>query len=1051
MKSLITWWVNNKIAGNILMISIIIIGFFTYFNTGKEPFPNAVLPIVNVSVSWPGASPQEIEEQILLRLEKNYIGINNLNNIYSTAYEGFGQIKLDAKEGTSSNEFLDDVKLRTDSVSNLPPTAYNPKVSSIQTSNTALIIVLYGDSTQKELQKKARDIHDNINQLPGNAIAKLSSQRIEEISIEVSEKTLKQYKLTFDQITHAIQNSSLNISSGKILSAAGTIKINTRKRAITTKDFNQIIIKQTYDGRTLRLKDIANVKDGYKESNFLSEYNGKKAVFVDVELYASPKNDILKTTKNIKKYLTQIKHSSPHIKMEIVYDGSEFFNSQMKILSSSAIYGFFLVLIVLILFLHPTVAIWACAGIVTAFSGAFIFLPITHVSLNMLSFFAFILVLGIIVDDALIVGESIYQHFEKGEREKTAAINGTIIVAKPVIFAVITTIMIFLPWMMVKGVSQFTRGISIVVTLALTFSLIESFLILPGHLSHLKEKKHTGIIGWLIKYQKKISNLLILFAYKIYRPAISQCIKFRYITFSAFISLLMISIAIVISGTLPFNFMPEIQGNNLSVQIKFPENTDNREILNARKKIIAAKEQVNKKYSEIKPSLIENLSLTIDRTNIYARLFLINVKKRDNLPISKIADQFKKYLGEIPLADDINVNFVITGNYHNRFSIRLFSKDTEMLEQAKKTLKEKLRSYNTTYAVRDSNETNSKELRLSLKPGATSTGLSIADITRQVREAYYGTIVQRIARNDQDVEVRLRYPQTERSTLDSLQNFRVKTKNGKEIPLFSLIDYTYENSIRSIKRQNFSRTIRVTTDIIGDDKPLLIQDLQSGFLKEIKVKYPGVNYEIGGGYKERKEFMKEMLMLTGAVLLLMYALLAIAFKSYFQPLLIMSAIVFAITGAIYGLLILKTPLALFSFFGIAAAAGVIINDNLILIDFTNKLREQGVGAFQSLVDAGIARFRPILLTSLTTVAGILPLILEQSIQAQFLKPMVISLGSAILFAFFLTLFLVPSLYAIGIDVVRLYRWALTGKPQPKLGANYNPDISLIKKRIEKTI
>ena len=1050
MKRLIKWWVQNKIAGNILMASILVTGFMTYFYIGKQSFPSATFPAITVSVAWPGASPQEVEEQIVLRLENAYLGLNGVRELSSTAYEGFAQIWIIANNNISKNRFLNDVKLRTDSVSNLPQSSYPPRISLSEDVDSAFNMVLYGPASQKDIQKAARNIRDDINKLPGDALATITRFRSEEISIEIPEHILKEYHLTFDQIAHAIQRNSLNLSSGDIYARSGKLKINTRERAESKEAFENIIIKQTPDGRILRVKDIANIKDGYTEKNFLYEYNGQKAVSIDV-LFGKQKNDILKMAKSIKKYVQENQNTYPGVTVKITRDKSKFYKSYMNMLGSSAINGLLLVCIILILFLHPIIAFWVSVGIATAFCGAFIFLPFMNVSLNTLSFFAFILVIGIIVDDALIVGENVFQHFERGESGEHAAINGTAMVAKPVLFAVITTIMMFLPWMMNNTVSQYTRSVSIVVILALSFSLIESFFILPGHLSHLRKKKYAGIIGKISALQQKIAHSLVIFSYKIYRPCICFCIRFRYITFAVFSALLLLSISLVLSGKIPFQFTPNIESNLLRVKIRFSDNTDNRIILDVRKRINQAKKQIEEKYNDIKPSVIEHSTLQIFGNTIYASLLFLPPKERNNIPMFKIADQFKTHLGEIPLAQDVDINFVFTGDRNQRLSIQLSSKDIHILEQAKEELKQHLRTYTTTYSVRDNHETSNKDLRFTLKPGATALGLTLSDISNQVRKAYYGIIVQRIARNGQDVEVKLRYPKSERSNLESLNNFRIRTQNGREIPLFSVVDYHYEQNMPSINRQDRKRTIRVITDIIGKNKNPLIDELEQGFLTELTHKYPSLTYEVGERRREIKKFASEMYTLSGIILLLMYILLAVAFKSYFQPLLIMSAIVFAFAGAIYGLFFLGLPIAIFSLFGIAAAAGVIINDNLILIDFANRLREQGIGAFQSLVDAGIARFRPILLTSLTTCVGILPLILERSAQAQFLKPMVVSLGAGILFAFFLTLFLVPSLYAIGVDIVRLYRWALTGKKQEILGTHYDPDISHIQARIKKAI
>ncbi len=1049
MKSIIAWWVRNTVAANLLMISILVGGVVAYFKMEREAFPAIALSGAEVSVSWPGASPEDVEQQLVIRFEEALTGIDGVKKMTSGASEGSGSVTLEANPGVDMTRFMEEVKTRVDSVNNLPPSSYRPTVQRLVGRPWYMGVAVYGDISPRDMKRIAKSIREDIARLPGGELALLDGVLNEEVSIELSEEAMRRYKLSFSEVAEAITSVSLNRSAGTVRTPSSQVQLRARNLADTARDFEDIVIRQTADGNVLHLRDIARVTDGVEDVDQKFLYEGQPVALIGIR--TTDKMDIVKTSKAIKKYIKTAENQYPGVSLALWWDQSKIFNDRMQMISSNALLGLVLVLIVLMLFLRPVVAFWVSVGIATAFAGALIFLPTLGVSLNMVSLFAFLIVIGIVVDDAIVVGENIHNHVEHGDESEKAAILGTQLVAKPVIFAVITTMIAFAPWMLLSGESvQITRQISWVVICALSFSLIESLFILPAHLNHLKPQTYDGFLGPFLRFQNRIAQALVQFAKKIYRPFVVLAIRARYTTVALFIGVFILAFALVKAGWLPFRFMPEVEDEQIQVTISMPDGTPYARTLAVHDHLNRAYDELREHYKQQGQNVFESFATSVNgqRERIRAWLGLLPPEKRGNLSTRSIADAFRKTLGDIPDAREVEFTSTLSGEGARRLSIALYSKNPENLTQAVEYLKKKLRTYSALYAVRDSNQNAKKELRFTLKPGAESLGITLSDVIKQVRYAFYGYEVQRLPRGGEDVRVMLRYPKENRQSLDSLRNLRIRTGDGREIPLYAVADVKFTPGMHYIDRRERQRSVRVRADVIGDARNEIMQELNETFFPEMKRRFPDVTRSLLGDAQAQQDFLKEVVMLMFIMLGAMYILLAVAFKSYFQPVLIMSAIPFAFAGAVFGLLITGQPMALFSFFGIGAAAGVVVNDNLVLLDFVARLRKNGVGAFQALVDAGVARFRPILLTSLTTFIGVMPMMAERSTQAQFLKPMVVSLAFAVLFAFFLTLFFVPALYAIGVDVARLYRWAWTGKKPEFPGAHYDDSLEHMEQDIE---
>lgn len=1037
---IIGWWARNSVAANLLMIVAVLGGVMGYFSLNREVFPTAAFNGATVSVAWPGASPQEIEEQIVVRIEEALADMDGIETITSTAREGAGFVNIEGKRNVDIGEFIDNVKLEVDSVNNLPQSAFRPIVNQWRNQDQVVGFAVHGEIDRRDLQQIAREIRDEVAQLPDVSIVNMWARRNEEVSIEISEDSLQRYGLTFDEIARAVRASSLNASAGSVRTDLGDFALTSRQLANSAAEFENIVVRQTAQGGILRIADIANVTDGFDDFNLEATYNGEPMVLVVVE--TAENLDVVNTSAAVHDYIERKASELPDgVHLSLWWDNSEMYTARMETISKSALIGGILVLIVLFLFLRPAVAFWVTIGIFIAFGGAFLLLPMLGVTLNMLSLFAFLLVIGIVVDDAIVVGENIHDRVERGERGVTASIVGTQMVAKPVIFAVITTIMMFSPWMLLSGPEvQFTRQISLVVIAALAFSLIESLLILPAHLSHLKPQSNTGRFGPLIAAQRGIAHSLVFFARNIYRPTLKAALRNRYATLTGFFMIFLISIALMATNRVGSVFMPQIENETVQVNIQLAEGTPWNRTERVRQQLDQAQDEALAHYHEVYPGeidMIESRSTLATDGRIRAWITIADPEDRPGgLPTSEVAQTIRDFLGPIPDAQEIRFDSTINDG-GNSMSFALSHQDLGVLRAAADDLKTQLRSYDTLYDVVDSLETSTEEIQFTLRPDARALGLTLQDVTRQARQAFYGEEIQRLPRDGQDVRVMLRLDTDARRSLDTLRDIRIRTGDGREVPLAVVAEADFAPGLNRINRRNGMRTVTVQAELSDPTaRGEVTRSLEQNFFPGFESRFPGVSRDEIGQAEGEREFMQEVLGLLILALGSMYLLLAVAFRSYFQPIAIMIAIPFALTGAIFGHLLFDMPIALFSYFGVGAAAGVVINDNLVLMDFVNRLRANGVGAFQALVDAGVQRFRPILLTSVTTFLGIFPMMAETSTQAQFLKPMVVALGFAVVFALFLTLIMVPAMYAVGVDIARFLRTLWTGQKQPPLGEHY---------------
>ena len=1038
MNGLIEWWARNSVAANLLMVGIFVAGIIGFGSMEREMEPHVRFPGVSIEVSWPGAAPQEVEEQIVARIEESVRDMDTIEWVRSNSQEGYGGVYILAEQDVDYAQFINAIKTRVDSIAAFPRDMEPPRIQQWVNQDEFIRVAVHGDLGERELKRLAEQLRREAAVLPSISVVQLFGTRREEVSIQVSEDALQRYNLSFNEVASAIRNHSINQSSGQVRTEIGTYQLKVRAQADTEAEFADIVIRQSNDGGMIRVGDVATVVDGFEDEPILATLNGEPAVLLQV--MTTETMDIVNASDSINQWIAERQDSlPPGAQLTLWTDNAESFRGRMSTIGQSAALGLVLVLIFLVLTLRPLVAFWVAVGIATAYAGAFVFLPSVGVSLNMLSTFAFLLVLGIVVDDAIVVGEGIHSEAHRLGGGVNASISGAQLVAKPVIFGVLTTIMAFMPWLFLSGsTSEFTRHITWVVVLALGFSLVESLLILPAHLSGMRVRvdKNLGRFG---HFQKGIADSIVHFAHNHYRGIGLAAVRHRYLTTSVFVTILLVGFGLVSTGWVKTGFMPEIESDEINVNVVLPEGAPYSRALEILAQLQEAERQLVAEVDQRaggEGSLVENWYTRSRRDSVLAIVKLTPPEERD-MTAKEAALRLRELLGDVPDAKEVTVNYTSNGGDPD-FELSIRHPDLDVLRTAVEEVEDQLRTYEALYDVRNDLESASEEIRITLRPGAHKLGLTLSDVTRQVRQAYYGEEVQRLPRGGQDVKVMVQYPVESRRSIESLKHFRVRTDDGREVPLLAVAELEYAPGIKRISRWNGNRAARISADLKESVAGDINEDLEANFFPAWEKRYPGIERGSVGQAEGEKRFFKELMGLYVIAFFAMYAMLAVAFRSYWQPLLILVAMPFAYVGAIYGHATMGMTMAIFSYFGIAAAAGVVVNDNLVLIDYTNRLMAKGLAPLEAIVEAGVARFRPILLTTVTTIVGLMPMMFERSIQAKFLVPIVIALSFGVFIAFFVTLLMVPALYAIGLDIRaaagRLLAWFKARLPGAAGGA-----------------
>ncbi|GIU40781.1 acriflavin resistance protein [Shewanella sairae] len=1032
---IIAWFARNNVAANLLMWILIIGGLFSTLIINKEIFPSFELNYLRITVAYPGAAPQEIEEGITIKIEEAIQDINGIKKVTSVASEGVGSVSIEVEDSYDPQDVLDEAKLRIDAISTFPVNIEKPDIYRVKPENNVIWISVYGDQSLQEMKELAKTIRDEVAALPAITKAQVTGVRDYEIGIELSEDKLREYGLTFSQVAQAVQNSSIDLPGGSIRAKDGDILLRTKGQAYTGEDFAQIVVSTRPDGSRIMLPQVATINDSFEERLEYTRFNGQPAAII--EILSVDDQNALDISAQVKDYIEQKRDALPTgAKLDTWGDLTHYLKGRLNMMLSNMFYGALLVFLILALFLEIKLAFWVMMGLPISFLGAMLFMPLEpfSLSINLLTLFAFILVLGIVVDDAIVIGESAYSEIEEKGHSLENVIKGANKVAMPATFGVLTTIAAFMPMLMVSGPQGIIwKSIGMVVVLCLIFSLIESKLILPAHLAHMKPRKPRAQLGLLGRLKAKLNDKVQYFIHNNYRPFLERCIVQRYNAVAVFIGVLILSISLVLSGQVRWVFFPDLPSDFIQVNLEMEEGSSEENTLKVVQEVeealYAMNDEMEKElgYPVVKHSFI-NMS---SRTSAFLFAELTKGEDRD-VDGETIATAWRKQLPELLAVKKLNIN-ASTNDNGGDISFRLTSSNLEQLAQASEELKLKLRSYEGVYDVSDNFSSGSQEIKLQIRPEAEALGLTLSDLARQVRYGFYGYEAQRILRNKEEVKVMVRYPLEQRRTVGHLENMLIRTPSGVAVPFSTVADLQLGDSYSSITRVDGRRaiTINANADTNKVEPSKVVAEIQDDFLVQLQAKYPTISTSLDGGSADEQSALISLMQGFFFALFTIYALMAIPLKSYSQPLIIMSVIPFGMIGALFGHFILGLNMSILSLCGIVALAGVVVNDSLILVDFVNRARAEGHSIVRAAVDSGCYRFRAIILTSLTTFVGLVPILLEKSLQAQIVIPMAASLAFGILFSTVVTLVLVPLLYIILDDIRRTSRRVFNWWWQPK--------------------
>ena len=1030
----IAWMARNHVAANLVMLIFVVGGFIASTRVKQEVMPEFATDIVLVSVPYPGASPAEVEQGIILSIEDQVRSVDGVKKVTSTARESHGSVVVELLTGADASKALQDVKNGVDSIQSFPEEAEKPVVSLIELRNQVVTLMVYGDQDEHTLRDLAEQIRDELLQRPDITLVELGAVRPLEIAIEVSQQNLRAHNLTLGRIAREVREAAVELPAGGLKAAGGEILLRTQERRDFASEYANIPVASSPNGSRITVGDIATIKDGFEDWDFESYYNTQPAVQVNV--FRVARETPQSVSASVHTYLEEIQPRLPDgIGLAVWNDSSEIYRDRMSLLLKNAFFGLCLVLLLLGLFLDPKLAFWVTLGIPISVMGAFLLLPFSGASINMISLFAFIITLGIIVDDAVVVGENVYEKRQSGMPFLQAAIEGAQEIAGPVVFAVLTNIAAFLPLMFVPGVAgNFFRNIPAVTISVFSISLIESLFILPAHLSH----QDTPNRFWTALNRPRIlfSGFLQSFIDRIYQPAVRAAISYRYATLMTGLAALILALGAVGGGHIQFSFMPRVDADIVTAQATLPFgvplDTSRRvqqqmlEGLQVAINTHGGPDIIRGTYTQIGAALRtggpgeEAPKLSGSHlAGVQVALVPSDQRAVSSVEFSKTWRQATTHIvGLESLTFRAESGFSADG----ALDIQLTHRSRPILEAAAAELAEILTGYAGVTDVDDGVSRGKPQLSLTVKPEARSLGINATDLARQLRGSFYGAEALRQQRGRNEVKVMVRLPEAERHTAHTLEQLVIRTEQGGEIPLLQAAAVEYGRAYTEIRRRQGRRIMAVTADVDEEvsNANKIVAELEQNELPLLMQKYPGLNYALEGEQEWQKESLSAMGVGFIFALMTIYALLAIPFKSYMQPLIVMLSIPFGIIGAVIGHVLLGYELSLISMFGIIALAGVVINDALVLVVTANQFRDSDqLSPREAVFQAGTRRFRPILLTSLTTFFGLMPMIFETSMQARFLIPMAISIGFGILFATGIILFIVPASYLILEDILAL--------------------------------
>lgn len=1030
-KGIIAWFANNHVAANILMIFLVAVGLLKMTSAVREIFPSIDPRIISISVPYPGATPEDIEDSITKRVEEAIIGIQGVERVRSNASESLGTITVELEDFVDGTQVLNDVETEVNRLNNFPPlNAEEVTIVKSKAQDVVLSLVVHGDMPDEFLRDWAERIRDDIIKLDEVSLAELSGAPSREISIEVSEENLRKYDLTISEIAQKVERFSVDLPGGTLRTQGGEVLVRVQDRRYFGADFSDIVIRSNTDGSLLSLKDIATIRDGFEDVEQISNFNGESAVFVQISRSAS--QDVLKIEGDLRAYMADL--SLPDgLSISIWKNGTDILRARMSLMARNAIMGFVLVFICLLLFLDLKLAVWTSLGIPISFLGGIFIATSLGVTLNMISLFALIVVLGIVVDDTIVSGESIFSEQETGKKGIEATLSGVEKIRSPVTIGVLTTVAAFAPLLFSTGIlGQILRPIPIIVISVLLVSLFEAFLVLPSHLSN----SNKWSLGILAKGRRYVSAALDKFMNAFLIPFARLAFNMRYLTVVVSFSICAIAFIFLTSGTIRFIFFPQIEGDEINVTLEMQPGTP-FDVTNRYAQMIAdAAEKTRKEFDADMAdgkSIYKNIAFRVgaiasdsgpggetagaSSSNVaQIELELVPSDER-SVSSGEVERKWQSYVGEIPGLKKLGFESSLVGGGDD-LDIQLAHRSDDILTKASTALKNQMKKMDGVSEVVDSAEKGKREFVFDLTKAGLVAGLTPADIGGQLRNAFYGYEVDRVQRGSNEVKVMVRYPKAQRETLATISRMRIMLPSGEQADLSTMATIREKYSPTTIKRVDGQRVVSVTADV---NEALLtpneaLANITKTILPDLLDRYPGLSYKIEGDSREQQEDLKILGKNMMIAVMIMFVLLAGQLRSYTKPFIILLTVPLGIAGAIFGHMLLGFDLSFISLFGTVALSGVVINDSVVLVDYYNRVVTAGMEPFEACLEAIKRRFRPILLTTLTTSLGLLPILLETSLQAQFIIPMAVSLACGIIFASALLIFVVPCLILIVEDI-----------------------------------
>ena len=1049
---MLRWFARNDYAANFLMVAILLAGAYSiWFKIPTEVTPAYKMPIIRVSIPLPGGTPIEVEQKIVLPVEKALKGLSQIKSISSEARRGRGQFYIYTKDGVDMDKLRAEIESRIGSINTFPREMEPPSVRIPDTADwmEVISVVVSGNMSEKDLLVAARQIRDDLTSKPGISKCDIIGTRDREVAIEINQETLQDYGLTLDTVARAIQQNSMDLSAGTISNDAVRVLLRSTNQALNREQFEKLIIKRG-DGAEIKLRDIATIKDSFDEQRKVTRFNGERSVIVEVKRLND--ESALKISDIVHEYVADAPNRFPDgVKLYTWDDDSVSLRGRISTLFWNLLQGCVLVFLLLSIFLRISLAFWVVVGIPVSFAGGLIFMPAFGITANIMSLFGFIIVLGIVVDDAIVTGENIFSKLKTGMNPLDASVTGAKEIAVPVTFGVLTTIVAFVPLAFQTGwMGTLSKQIPFVVIPVLIFSLIESKFVLPSHLKHIKvNRKGRGLIT---RIQQGSSSMLESFVAKIYQPLLHLSVRWRYATLSIFVAIGLASVGFMTSGVMGFQSVPSVDRYYIYARLAMIDGTTFDDTAATVKEITQSAYQLREKFTDGDggQSLIGNVMSSTggwpswgrqSDTQGYVLVEILPPSKRKS-PGPKnqeIADAWRDLVGEIQGAQSFSIRTERSGGGYMKerddVEIELRGQDDKVMIPVAKKMEEALEDLKDIRRAHTDVNKPQNEIQITLRPYGRDLGLTQDNLARQVRRAFYGEQAQRIQRGEDNVRVMVRFPKEQRESLHTLDNMQITLPNKSTTSLHAVAEITQGYSPPSIRRRDGARVYNISASPQGRDTSISdIGEAIAPKLDEITSEAPGTSWRFDGMLAEDAENKTRLWVSAGIVLFTLYALLAIPFRSLTQPIFVLLAIPFGAVGAIIGHLMLGITPSYLSLFGMLALAGVVVNDSLVMVDFTNQKRTNGASAYDAVIHSGSSRFRPILLTSLTTFAGLLPLIFERSIQAQFLIPMAVSLAFGIMFATVITLFLIPCAYMATEDIKGLFKKAFRWYARP-----FSPD------------